>query len=133
MKRRTRSGAVTGLAGVAGLLLTASPAVASGPPARTHTSVYSGPRVGMRWGPVKATIKVKGHRIVDVAIDVRGDAVRSHFIERRAVPRLREETLQAQSVYIDVVSGATQTSQAYIQSLSVALQKAYRAKTLRSE
>jgi uncharacterized protein with FMN-binding domain len=133
MKQRHRSGAMTGLAGMAGLLLTAGPAVASGLPSKSHTFVYSGPRVGMRWGPVKATIKVEQHRIVDVAVDVSGDAVRSHFIERRAVPMLKQETLQAQSVYIDVVSGATQTSQAYIQSLSVALQKAYRAKTLRAE
>jgi uncharacterized protein with FMN-binding domain len=92
--------------------------------------LYSGPREGMRWGPVQATIAVRTGRIVDVKIGVSGDIVRSKFIERHALPALRQETLAAQSVYINTVSGATQTSEAYIESLNKAIAAAHRAGTL---
>jgi uncharacterized protein with FMN-binding domain len=95
-----------------------------------RTYVYSGPREGMRWGPVRATITVHAGKIVGVRIDVSGDIVRSKFIERHALPALRQETLAAQSVYINTVSGATQTSEAYIESLSKAIADAHRAGTL---
>ena len=137
MKHLTARRSAGALAGMAGVLLAAFPAITAAQNIRATPSgralLYSGPRVGMRWGPVEATITVKHRRIVDVAIDVTGDAVRSNFIERHAVPLLRQETLQAQSLYINTVSGATQTSQAYIQSLGVALQKAYRARTLSAQ
>jgi uncharacterized protein with FMN-binding domain len=95
-----------------------------------RTYVYSGLREGMRWGPVRATITVHAGKIVGVKIDVSGDIVRSKFIERHALPALRQETLAAQSVYINTVSGATQTSEAYIESLSKAIADAHRAGTL---
>ena len=41
-----------------------------------------------------------------------------------AVPILRSETLQAQSANINAVSGATETTDAYIQSLQSALSQA---------
>jgi uncharacterized protein with FMN-binding domain len=53
------------------------------------------------------------------------DSARGQFIDERAIPILRGETLKAQSAHIDIVSGATQTSQAYIQSLKGALKKAH--------
>jgi uncharacterized protein with FMN-binding domain len=45
-------------------------------------------------------------------------------ISNYAAPRLRDEALQAQSANIDVVSGATYTSQGYIKSLQAALDSA---------
>jgi uncharacterized protein with FMN-binding domain len=41
-----------------------------------------------------------------------------------AAPQLRSEALQAQSAKIDTISGATYTSQGYIQSLQSALTQA---------
>ena len=42
-------------------------------------------------------------------------------INDAAVPQLVQETLQAQSAQIDTVSGATYTSEGYIQSLQSAI------------
>jgi uncharacterized protein with FMN-binding domain len=52
---------------------------------------------------------------------------RSLVINERAIPILRSETLQAQSAGIDFVSGATDTSDAYTQSLQAAILKAKRS------
>lgn len=79
----------------------------------------------MRWGPVRATIKVKGKKIASVSIATSPENERSQFIDDQAVPDLRTETLQAQSAQIDEVSGATMTSDAYIESLQAAIKKAH--------
>ncbi|WP_350341463.1 FMN-binding protein [Candidatus Nephthysia bennettiae] len=42
-------------------------------------------------------------------------------------PALRSEAIQAQSANVDIVSGATYTSEAYAESLNAALQQAYLA------
>jgi len=49
---------------------------------------------------------------------------RDQQINARAVPTLVQETLQAQSAGIDMVSGATYTSDGYLQSLQSALDQA---------
>jgi len=46
-------------------------------------------------------------------------------INAQAIPILKSETLQAQSASINGVSGATITSNAYVQSLQAALAKAH--------
>jgi hypothetical protein len=48
----------------------------------------------------------------------------SSSINGQAVPLLRQETLRAQSANVNMISGATITSQAYIQSLQAALAQA---------
>ncbi len=77
----------------------------------------------MRWGPVRATIKVKGKKIASVSIATSPENERSQLIDD--VPDLRTETLQAQSAQIDEVSGATMTCDAYIESLQAAIKKAH--------
>ena len=55
---------------------------------------------------------------------------RSQFIMSQSLPVLRQEFLQAQNaVGVQMVSGATYTSQAFLQSLQSALVKATSAKT----
>jgi uncharacterized protein with FMN-binding domain len=48
---------------------------------------------------------------------------RSQSINSQALPILTREALDAQSLHIDVVSGATYTSDAFAQTLQAALQK----------
>ncbi len=48
----------------------------------------------------------------------------SVYINQQAMPGLQQEAIQAQSANINIVSGATYTSQAFIQSLSNALAQA---------
>jgi len=49
---------------------------------------------------------------------------RSDEISHSAIPELEDEVIKAQSADIDIVSGATQTSAAYYDSLVSALEKA---------
>jgi len=48
----------------------------------------------------------------------------SVYINQQAMPYLEQEAIKAQSAKVDIVSGATYTSQAFIQSLSSALSQA---------
>jgi uncharacterized protein with FMN-binding domain len=52
---------------------------------------------------------------------------RSAYISENAIPILRSEALRAQSANIDLVSGATDLSEAFINSLQSAILKAKRA------
>ncbi|GEM_PF-1677998 len=92
---------------------------------RVATSkTYRGPAVADQYGIVQASVTVRGKRIVGVSISAPMDNPRSTMINQTATPILRSETLQAQSANVAVVSGATETSDAYMQSLQTVLQKA---------
>lgn len=97
----------------------------------TTSQVFKGPSEDMRWGPVRASITVKNKKITKVGITVSPENPRSQFIDDQAVPLLKSETLQAQSASIDVISGATMTSDAFIQSLQSAIKKAQQHKALK--
>lgn len=84
----------------------------------------AGPAVYDQYGAVQATITVSGKRITAVSITAPQNDPRSASINAQAVPLLRSETLQAQSAQVNLVSGATETSQAYIQSLQSAMSSA---------
>ena len=92
-----------------------------------------------RWGDVQITIVVKKttttnlatkkktvkRKITSVKVPVYPDHTdRSVFINQQALPYLIQETIQAQSTGIDMVSGATDTSMAFQQSLQSAILKA---------
>jgi len=105
----------------------AHPRPVARPTATPHPTVrtVTGPSVDMQWGPVQVTIVVTGKRITDVQASAPTERNRSAFINSQAIPMLRQEVLQAQSATIDLISGATMTSEAYDQSLQAALQTAH--------
>jgi uncharacterized protein with FMN-binding domain len=79
-----------------------------------------------RWGPVQVQVHIGGGRITDVtALQVPNGNRRDAEINAYAVPQLRTEALAAQSAQIDVVSGATVTSEGYMESLQAALDSAH--------
>ncbi len=86
----------------------------------------TGPVVRTRHGQVQVRIKVAGGRLVDVVVVQVPSSGRTTEINQRALPILRQEALVAQSARIDTVSGATNTSEAYRQSLQAALDAAVR-------
>jgi uncharacterized protein with FMN-binding domain len=88
---------------------------------------YVGAAEWNRYGTVQATIIVAGSKITGVTISAPGDNPRSAYINGVAVPILQSETLQAQSANVDMVSGATYTSESYLQSLQSALVEAHLA------
>ena len=100
---------------------TISPSSGPTPGART----VAGPVEDMQWGPVQVTISVKGKKITDVQASAPTERARSAFINQQALPLLKQEVLQAQSANIDLISGATMTSDAYDMSLQAALQAAH--------
>ena len=77
----------------------------------------------------KTTIGKKVTRkITAVSVPVYPDSSgRSVYISENAIPVLRSEALRAQSANIDLVSGATDTSDAFVSSLQAAILKAKRA------
>ncbi len=79
------------------------------------------------YGDVQVRVTLNGSKIVDVqALKLPSDRSRSARISNAAGPILRTEALQAQSAHIDLVSGATYTSESYAQSLQGALDRAGR-------
>ena len=86
---------------------------------------YTGDVAQTRWGPVQVRITVSGGRVtkVDVLQSPSGNP-RDVEINDRALPVLTSETLDAQSGEIDMVSGATVTSDGYVRSLQSALDQA---------
>jgi len=83
-----------------------------------------GAEVQYAYGELELKVTVTGGKITDVqpAVDNAFDP-RSAQINSYAEPQLQSQTLAAQSANIDGVSGATFTSQAYVQSLQAALDK----------
>ena len=86
---------------------------------------YTGSTAQTRWGPVQVTITVADGKITDVGVPVYPtENPRDQEINEYALPILRQETLSSQSADIDAVSGATVTSDGYIESLQAALDAA---------
>ncbi|MDR6620183.1 FMN-binding protein [Sinomonas atrocyanea] len=103
---------------------TASQASA-GAQAKAQTT-YAGQAVSTRYGDVQVQITVQNGKITDVtALHLTDAEMRSQMISANAAPILRSEVLQAQSANIQTVSGATITSDAYLQSLQAALDAAH--------
>ncbi|MFJ5731006.1 FMN-binding protein [Streptomyces paradoxus] len=89
------------------------------------TRTLTGSTVETKYGPVQVRITLTGSRITEAsALRYPDGTARSRDINSTAVPRLNQETLQAQSADIDTVSGATYTSAGYRQSLQSALDRA---------
>jgi uncharacterized protein with FMN-binding domain len=89
------------------------------------SGTYTGSQADTRWGLVQVRITVSNGKITKVSVPVYPDNNgRDQEINARALPILIQETLDAQSATIDMVSGGTVTSGGYIQSLQSALDKA---------
>jgi uncharacterized protein with FMN-binding domain len=84
-----------------------------------------------QWGTVtvNVTLQTTGSATTRKFTDLGGGYTyhtsRSQFIMSQALPILRQEFLVAQSARIQMVSGATYTSEAFIQSLQSALVKTH--------
>lgn len=77
------------------------------------------------YGNVQVKITINGGKISDVQfLDYPQDRRTSQQINSQAMPLLKTEVIQAQSANINGVTGASATSQAFLQSLQSALSKA---------
>jgi uncharacterized protein with FMN-binding domain len=135
-----------GLSAVA-LALPVADALAATPPEVTKKVVsksYTGDTVEAgRWGPLQVTAVVRTtttkttrtvngktktttkvtRKLTTVRVPLYPNHTdRSVFINQEALPLLVQETLQAQSANVDLISRATDTSEAFVSSLRSALE-----------
>ena len=74
------------------------------------------------YGALSVRTTVNGTRITDVAVaNLQTAEQYSQSLAQQVIPMLRNEVLSAQSANVATVSGATYTSEAYLQSLQSAL------------
>ena len=86
---------------------------------------YNGTIADAYYGNVQIKAVIAGGKIADVQfLDYPQDRRTSIEISNYAMPILKTEAIQIQSAEVDIVSGATQTSQAFRDSLAVALAEA---------
>jgi uncharacterized protein with FMN-binding domain len=91
----------------------------------TKIETYTGSVAQTRWGPVQVKITVQGDKITKVTVLQQPNGNRRDTeINDYALPILISDTVSAQSADIDMVSGATVTSEGYVQSLQAALDEA---------
>jgi uncharacterized protein with FMN-binding domain len=81
--------------------------------------------VQTRYGAIQVQVTLSGSTITAVTpLQYPNRDGRDVMINEQALPLLEQEVLQSQSASIDTISGATYTSEGYIQSLQSALDKA---------
>jgi uncharacterized protein with FMN-binding domain len=96
--------------------------------------VTGAPATADRWGNIQVTLTVRKttttvgtkktvtRKIIKVGVPVYPNHTdRSVYINQTALPYLIQETLKAQSAKIQLISGASDSSYAFIQSLQAAL------------
>lgn len=86
---------------------------------------YTGSTEDAYYGNVKVSATISGGKITDVKfLQYPHTHSTSVYINQQAMPYLQQEAIKAQSSHVNIISGATYTSQAFIQSLSNALSQA---------
>ena len=91
----------------------------------TFTGQKTGTAVQIPFGTVQVQVTFQNGKITDVqAVQMPSDQRHSAEISSAVAPMLHDEVLQAQSAQVNAISGATYTSQGYLQSLQSALDQA---------
>jgi uncharacterized protein with FMN-binding domain len=109
---------------------TPTPVVVTPAPVKKSTGqyvdgTYTGSVADAYYGNVQVRVTVSGGKITNVAfLQYPNDRSTSISINRQATPKLAAEAIQAQSANVSGVSGASDTSMAFEQSLTDALAKA---------
>ncbi|MBV1706278.1 MAG: FMN-binding protein [Hyphomicrobiales bacterium] len=86
---------------------------------------YLGPVMRAYYGVVQVKANIlQGHLVSVNVLRYPHDRPNSRRINHRALPLLQREVIKAQGTRVDIVSGATLTSRAYLRSLSKALSQA---------
>lgn len=86
---------------------------------------YTGDVADAYYGNIQVKLVISGGKILDVQfLQYPNDRGNSIEINTQAMPYLKQEAIQAQSDQVEIVSGATQTSLAFRESLKSALARA---------
>ena len=109
----------------AGTAATSSSAAGSSSAAAPVSKTYLGAPITTRYGIVQVKATVTADKLTNVAfVQLEAFDDRSQQINSAAAPILLQESLQAGNANVQTVSGATYTSDGYVQSLQSALDAA---------
>ncbi len=87
---------------------------------------YTGSVTDAFYGNIQVRAKISGGRLTDVTfLQYPNDRQTSIFINSQAMPLLKQEAIEAQNANVSGVSGASATSQAFVESLQTALDQAH--------
>lgn len=100
------------------------------PPASTASGykngTYTGPAIDVNYGLVQVEAIIQSGKIAQVQfLQYPNDRRTSQQINAIAMPWLQQEAIQAQSANVDIISGATLTSEGFAMSLQSALASAH--------
>jgi len=97
---------------------------AAPPPAAPKSNKVVGPRVENPYGAVQVVIELDGNRIVNVrTLEMPDLDARSDQLSAQVEAQLGDEAVREQGADLDTVSGATETSESYQESLRVAIDR----------
>lgn len=86
---------------------------------------YTGDAADAYYGLIQVKTTISSGKITDVVfLQYPNDRSTSVIINKQAMPYLKQEAIAAQSGQVDIISGATLTSQAFIESMASALSQA---------
>lgn len=104
---------------------TPTPTPTPKPKGQYADGTYTGVTSNTIYGPVQVKAIVQGGKIIDVQfLQHPNDRATSREISAQAMPFLTQEAIAAQSAQVSGVTGATQTSEGFVESLGSALVKA---------
>lgn len=103
-----------------------NPTMSSQKPVGTYKDgSYTGDVVDAFYGNIQVQATITNGKITDIKfLQYPNDRDTSVTINQQSNPILAQEAIQAQSAQVDIVSGATDSSQAFIKSLQSALDQA---------
>ncbi len=104
---------------------TPSASGSTGPMPPYKDGTYTGNVADAFYGNIQVQATIQNGKITNVQfLQYPNDRTRSIAINTLAMPNLSSEAIQAQNANVNIVSGATDSSNAFIQSLSSALSQA---------
>lgn len=104
---------------------TPTPTPTPKPQGQYTDGTYTGSTADAYYGMVQVKATIQAGKLTDVTfLQYPNDRRTSQYINSQAMPQLRQEAIQAQSANVSGVSGASDTSAAFRESLSNALAQA---------
>ena len=98
------------------------PAAAASQAGLYKNGTFTGPSVNVFYGNVQVQVVVQNGKISNIQfLDYPHDRRTSQQINDQVMPWLTQEAIQAQSANVDLISGATLTSEGFANSLQAAL------------
>jgi uncharacterized protein with FMN-binding domain len=87
--------------------------------------VYTGSSADAFYGTIQVRATIANGTLSDVTfLKYPDDQAESIEVNKAAIPILKQEAIQTQTSKVDIISGATQTSEAFRESLASALSQA---------